>query len=99
MSVFRPTAWFLDDRNLLSPQRGVFRSGLLKNRDVGVGVLPQFQKVLERLFGFRRVSSEREGARHPQIRERIELSPIGVTPATSPIGAFVIHDFPELSGC
>jgi hypothetical protein len=29
---------------------------LLKNRDVGVGVLPQFEEVLVRLFGFRPVA-------------------------------------------
>ena len=64
--------------SVLSPQPGVFRFGLLKNREVRVGVLPQFEEVLERLFGFRRVAREREAARHPQIGERIELSPVGV---------------------
>src|SRR5258706_15556243 len=56
--------------SVLSPQPGVFGFGLLKNREVRVGVLPQFGEVLERLFGFRRVTSERGGARDPQIGER-----------------------------
>src|SRR6266571_5629683 len=34
-------------------QPGVFSFGLMKNRDVGIGVLPQFEEVLERLSGFR----------------------------------------------
>jgi hypothetical protein len=52
-------------------QPGVFRLALFEDRDVGVGVLPQFEEVLERLLGFRRVARELETARHPQIRERI----------------------------
>src|SRR5438132_2024587 len=83
----------------LSPQPGVFRSGVLKNRDVGVGVLPQAEEVLERLSGFRPVARERGAVRHPQIGERIELSPIGVDPGSAPIGALVIHDFLEFSRC
>src|SRR5579859_7724460 len=69
---------------LCSPKPGVFRFSLLKNRDVGVGVLPQFEEVLERLFGFRRVAGERGGARQTQVGERIELSPIGVDPGSAP---------------
>ena len=87
----------LDDCKSLSPQPGVFRSDLLKDRDVGVGVVPRFEEVLERLLGFRRVARQRGAARRPQIGEPIELSPIGVAPGTRPIGTRVIHDPLELS--
>ena len=76
---------------------GVFRFSLLKNRDVAVGVLLKFEEVLERLFGFRRIAGKRAAARHAQIRERIELPPVGILPGSAPIGALVIHDFLELS--
>jgi hypothetical protein len=38
------------------------------------------------------------GARHSQIGERIDLSPIRMLPVTGPIGAFVIRNFWEFSG-
>src|SRR5436309_111911 len=83
----------------LSPQPDIFRFGLPKNRDVWFSVLPQAEEVLERLSSFRRVARKREAARHPQIGERIKLSPPGVDPGSAPIGALVIHDFLELSRC
>ncbi len=45
----------------LSPQFGVFRFSLLKNRDVGVGVLPQCQMCTKRIYfaiSLRKTSSE-----------------------------------------
>jgi hypothetical protein len=66
--------------------------------DVEVGVLPQFEEVFERLYGLRRVARERGAARHPQIRERLELSTVRVAPCAGPIDALVIHDFVELGG-
>ena len=48
---------------------GVFRLGLFEDRDAGVGVLPQFEEVLEGLPGFRRVAFERDAARQSQIRK------------------------------
>ena len=44
-------------------QLGELGFSLLGNRDVRVGVLPQFEEVLERLFGLRRVARERRAAR------------------------------------
>src|ERR1051325_3804495 len=46
-------------------QPGVFSFGLMKNRDVGIGVRPQFEEVLERLSGFRLVACERGAATAP----------------------------------
>jgi hypothetical protein len=53
---------FGDLPSVLLLQLGVFRFGLLKNNDVGVGILPQLEEVLERRSGFRRVARKREGA-------------------------------------
>src|SRR5580700_7020027 len=74
-----------------------FRSD--ENGNIGVGVLPQFQEVLEGFSSSRRVARERGGARQPQVGKRVELPPIGVLPSTAPIGALVIQDFFELSRC
>jgi hypothetical protein len=70
----------------LSQQLGVFRFSLLKNRDVAVGVLLKSEEVMERLFGFRPIAGKRAAARHAQIRERIELPPVGIlrTPGAEP---------------
>ena len=70
-----------------SPKPGVFRSGLLKNRDVGVGVLPQCEEVLKGFSGFRRVAREHRSAHTAQVGKRI---------AQSAIRALVIQDLVEL---
>jgi len=50
-------------------QPGVFSFDLMKNRDVGIGVLPQLEEVLECLSGFRLLACERGAACQPQIRQ------------------------------
>jgi hypothetical protein len=46
-----------------SLQLGVFRLGLLEDRDVGVGVFPEGEEILVGFSGFRRVASQLGGAR------------------------------------
>jgi hypothetical protein len=52
---------------LLRLQPCIFCLGLTEDRDARVGFLPQFEEVLESLFGFRRVASECGTACHTQI--------------------------------
>src|SRR2546430_2083989 len=59
----------------VSAQLRVFAFGLLKTRDAGIGILPQFEEILVCFSGFRRVARECGAARHTEIRERVELSP------------------------
>jgi hypothetical protein len=49
----------------LSPQPGVFRVGLLENRDVGVGVLPEREESIVRTFGLGIVS--RKSVHPPEL--------------------------------
>src|SRR5258708_6121778 len=77
-------------------QLGEFSSGLREDRDVGVGVLPQCEEVLEGSPGVCRVARERGATRQTQVRNRIVQSPIRIEPGTTPTGAFVIQDLPEL---
>jgi len=78
-------------------QLGAFRLDLLEDGDVGVGVFPQGEEILESLSGSRRVARKRRATRDAQVGERIELPPIRMQPATAPIGAFVIDNLLELS--
>ena len=50
-------------------QLRVFRFGLLEDRDIGIGVLPQRQKILIRGLRLGVLARERVGAAKPQMRE------------------------------
>ena len=67
-SGFEPST-ATDHSSAASPEPGVLGFGLLQNRDVGIGVLPQLEEVLERLSGFRRLACERGAACQPEIRQ------------------------------
>jgi hypothetical protein len=75
----------------VSRRSAVFAFGLLKNRDVWVGVFPQFEEVLKRFFGFRRFARERGGAAKSELGKRIVRSPIRLDSGGAPIAALVIH--------
>src|ERR1017187_10984860 len=79
-----------------SLQLGVFRLGLLEDRDVLVGVFPKREEVLVGFPRFRRVARDLGGARQPQVGNRIVQSPIRIEPGPTPTGALVIQDLLEL---
>ena len=52
----------------LSPKPCVFRFSLLKNGDFRVGILPQFEEVLERLLRLHSIARKYGGSRDAQMR-------------------------------
>ena len=85
--------------NSLRFQPVVLRPGLFQNGNIGVGIFPELEEVFVTGPGFVPVAGECVGARQPQVGKRVELSPIGVLPSATPIGALVIEDLFELSRC
>lgn len=77
-------------------QPRVLHLGLLQDWNTSVGVFPECEKLLERLFRSRCIARKRVTSRHSQIGEGIELSPIWMVPVTGPIGSPVVRDLSEL---
>src|SRR5271163_2186123 len=72
------------------PQPRVLRLGLLQDRDIGVGVFPERQKILIRDARLGTISGKRVGSGQAQVRQR----------ADDFVGdnAGVIQNFPEFDG-
>ena len=63
----------------------VFRLGLLQDRNVGVGVFPQQQKIIVGTAGLGGVAGKSVGAPKLQMRERANGSPFDTIPRWSKI--------------
>src|ERR1044071_9632449 len=55
--------------SVLSPQSGVFGFGLLKNRDVGVGALPERQEILVGAHCLGLIAQQSAGSAQLQMRQ------------------------------
>lgn len=79
-----------------SVQLRVLCFGMLQDWNIKVGAFHNVKKFSNASFGFCRLSRKSVSARHSQVKERIDQSPVGMAPIAGAADSLMTRDLSEL---